>query len=190
MTAYSNEEWRDIQGFKGLYQISNLGRVRSCDRYLKASYGSRQFKRGQIIKETMMHNGYLIVDLHRNGSSVRRFVHRLVAEAFINNPKCLPEINHIDEDKTNNRADNLEWCTHLYNLNYGHVKDKISKAHIDGNYGSIPIVQLDKDGNIIAHFRNASDAEKVTGISASSIRKVCLQRPRFKSAGGYIWRNE
>lgn len=186
-TAYSNEAWRDIQGYEGYYQISSFGRVRSLDRYLRAVHNSVQIKRGQIIKQTLMPNGYLMVGLNKNMKRIAKYVHRLVAEAFIDNPGRYKEVNHKDEDKTNNTAGNLEWCDHKYNINYGSARKKISKAQLDGGYGRIPIVQL-KDGVEIARFASATEAQKTTGIDSSAIRKVCLGRPKFKTAGGYEWK--
>ena len=107
-----NEEWRDIGGYEGLYQVSNLGRVRSLrDKNNK--------KRELILKPKIMRNGYLKVDLCKNGKQKTFTVHRLVATVFISNPKNFPVVNHKDENKLNNNVSNLEWCTVLYNNCYG-----------------------------------------------------------------------
>lgn len=188
-TVFSNERWADIPGYEGCYQVSDYGRVRSCDRYVRAVHDSKQIRRGQIIKPWDMPNGYLVVGLNKEMRRSVKYIHRLVASAFIPNPDFLPQINHKDEDKTNNRVDNLEWCTHGYNINYGSARAKISKAHFDGKYGTIPVAQI-LNGEIVATFDSASDAERATGISSSSIRKVCLGRPKFKTAGGYEWKNK
>ena len=116
-TVYSNESWADIRGYEGYYQISNYGRVRSLDRYLHALHDSIQIKRGQIIKPKIMPNGYLTVCLNKNRKRTPRYIHRLVADAFIDNPNSYKEINHKDEDKTNNSVESLEWCSHKYNIN-------------------------------------------------------------------------
>jgi len=188
MTAYSNEKWVDISGFEGFYQVSNLGRVRSCDRYLRAAHGGKQIKKGQLIVPAIRPNGYLAVGLNRNGIHKSAYVHRLVAFAFIANPNGYNEINHKDEDKSNNRADNLEWCSHYYNINYGTTRARISKSHLEGGYGAIPVVQK-LNGQVVAVYKSATDASKVTGICSSAIRKCCLGRPRFNTAGGYTWEN-
>lgn len=181
------EEWRDIQGFEGLYQVSNYGRVRAIDRFVNARYGGTQFRRGQIIKGVPMPNGYLCVGLWKNGKSKPQYIHRLVASAFIINPNNYGEVNHKDEDKRNNHSVNLEWCDHLYNLNYGTVAKRISKTHLSLKKGK-RIAQY-KEGELISVYDSAEEACKQTGIDASAIRKVCLGRPKFRTAGGYIWRD-
>ena len=111
------EVWKDVKGFEGLYQVSNLGRVRSLDRMKN----NRLF-RGRVLRQPKDNDGYCLVTLCDGKRSKTGKVHRLVAFAFIPNPDNLPEINHIDENKENNRADNLEWCSTKYNLTYGSRK--------------------------------------------------------------------
>lgn len=126
------EEWRDIKGYEGQYQVSNLGRVKSLDRTI--SYKFRQgkhqrIKRGKIITPCLDSNGYLFVRLYdSNGKKNVLKVHRLVGITFIPNPENLPCLNHKDEVRTNASVDNLEWCTHLYNNLYGTHLEKISHA--------------------------------------------------------------
>ena len=109
------EKWENIPGYEGKYFISNLGRIRNSG--------------GLIMKPMLCTNGYLAACLWKNNRQQKILIHRLVAEAFIGNPNGYAEVNHIDEDKTNNKAGNLEWCTHAYNMNYGNVKKKIGMAH-------------------------------------------------------------
>lgn len=116
------EIWKDIDGLEGCYQISNFGRVKSLARY---DYSTRYIKE-KIMKPSKDKDGYLIIGLqcarkHKKQKTYR--IHQMVAKAFIPNPFNLPEINHKDEDKTNNHVDNLEWCTTKYNLTYGHRLD-------------------------------------------------------------------
>jgi len=111
------EEWKDIKGYEGYYQVSNLGRVRSMPRTIHRKKFGNVYVKCHILKSTESF-GYKYVSLCK-GSQKRLRIHRLVAEAFIPNPDNLPQVNHKDEDKSNNRADNLEWCTQEYNQSYG-----------------------------------------------------------------------
>lgn len=121
------EEWRDIEGYNGIYQVSNLGRVRSLSSIDKLGH-----KRiGKIINLHKCKDGYVNVCLHKDGKKKYFRVHRLVAIAFIPNPNNLPEVNHIIDDyehRSDNRVENLEWCDHKYNCNYGTHNEKISKS--------------------------------------------------------------
>ena len=114
------EIWKDIEGYAGLYQVSNLGRVKS----LKVS----KIKSERIRKSYQQSSGYISIVLCKNGKVTNHKIHRLVANAFIDNPDNLPEINHKDEDKTNNCVDNLEWCDSSYNKNYGTRTEKFIRS--------------------------------------------------------------
>ena len=149
------EEWRDVPGYEGLYEVSNFGRVR---------------RNGKILKPSKDKDGYLQVSLSKNGIKTTT-IHRLVARAFIPNPQNLPQVNHKDEDKTNNTVDNLEWCTREYNMNYSQAK---------------PILQYDRLGNLIKEWPSAIKVEEELGIDHSSISKCCSGK--LKSAGGYLWK--
>ena len=126
------ELWKDIQGFEGLYRVSNQGNVTSLTHVQEYtdSIGRnvKRFKRGKVLIPSPMRNkdGYLGVTLYRNGKRYTLAVHRLVASAFVPNPQCLPQVNHKDERKINNCADNLEWCTCSYNINYGTANERRS----------------------------------------------------------------
>ena len=111
----ADEKWEHIPGYEGKYFISSLGRIRNSH--------------GLIMKPMVCTNGYLSACLWKNNQQRKILIHRLVAEVFIENNNGYDEVNHIDEDKTNNNVENLEWCTHLYNMNYGHVKEKIAEAN-------------------------------------------------------------
>ena len=128
------EEWRPIEGYEGLYEVSNLGRVRSVDRYVIDSLGHRKFYKGKVLSIVKNKNGYLLINLYCNEKNKKCLVHRLVAEAFVSNPDNLPEVNHKDEDKTNNRVDNLEWCNRKYNVNFGTARIRRKDTLIKNGY--------------------------------------------------------
>ena len=134
------EEWRDIPNFEGYYQVSNIGNVRSVDRLVKCGKGMK-LQKGKILKQYLNAYGYNQVMLCKGRPRLYR-VHRLVAETFIPNPSKLPQVNHKDENKTNNRVDNLEWCTCLYNLMYNDLHHRRNNKN---NRNSIPVAQI-KDG--------------------------------------------
>lgn len=124
------EEWRAVPGYEGLYEVSSYGRIRSLDRYVKSKSESYRLQKGRVLSPIITTNGYLLVGLQ--GKMFR--VHRLVAQAFIPNLDNLPQVNHKDEDKTNNKIDNLEWCDAKYNNNYGARKDKARDTAIKNGY--------------------------------------------------------
>lgn len=161
------EEWREVPGYEGLYEVSDLGRVR---------------RNGKILKPYKDTWGYLSVSLSKNG--IRRVVsvHRLVAYAFIPNPNNYPQINHRDENKTNNAVENLEWCTCEYNQNYGTRNERISEKN------SKPVLQFDLQGNFIREWPSGLKVEEETGIDSGSISKCCQGRYGFKTAGSFIWK--
>lgn len=109
------EEWRDITGYEGLYQVSNLGRVRSLDRYVESKIICKSFIKGKILNTSFQKNGYVVITLSKSGKRKQFKIHRLVAQAFISNFENKPEVNHKDGDKTNNCSDNLEWVTRKEN---------------------------------------------------------------------------
>ena len=117
------EEWKDIKNYEGLYQISSLGRVKSLPKERNNGINNEI-----ILKQCTDKKGYKRVNLYKNKKSTRVLVHRLVAEAFLNNPNNYPLINHKDENPSNNKVENLEWCTYKYNNNYGNRAKKFSKV--------------------------------------------------------------
>lgn len=171
------EEWRDIKGYEGLYQISSWGRVKSMN-YLKTGKEKiRSLNNGK--------DGYLLINLSKNGESKRFRVHRLVAMAFIPNPDNLPEVNHKDENKLNNCVSNLEWCTAKYNQNYGTCRKRILEKVINGKC-SKTVLQCDLDGNIIAEYPSGKEVKRKLGFCNSLISMCCSGK--YKYAYGYIWR--
>ena len=121
------EEWRDIPGYEGLYQASNFGKIRSLTKKIVQfngyNYSEKKYN-GKILKPSIV-RGYERVLLQDKGIKRNYFVHRLVAMTFIENPNNLPYINHKDENKLNNKVENLEWCTQSYNINYGNRNKKV-----------------------------------------------------------------
>lgn len=158
------EIWKSIEGFEGLYEVSNSGKIKNKDR---------------ILKQRKNNNGYFLVDLYKSGVRHQLLVHRLVAQAFVLNSNNSPFVNHKDENKENNNADNLEWCTQKYNMNYGNVAKKIGEAN------SKSVIQYDKHGNVVGKYNSIMCAERMTGISNGTICD-CL-RGRRKTAGGFKW---
>lgn len=126
------EIWKDINGYEGLYQISNLGNVRSMDRIVTYSNGKKVKTKGKLLKPTIKKNGYCYVSLSKNGEKPKYDVHRLVAKAFLDNPCGYPVVNHIDGCKTNNMVSNLEWTTYEENIKHA-FKNGLNK----GTRGSI-----------------------------------------------------
>ena len=186
------EIWKDIEGYEGIYQVSNLGRVRSLDREVPncnaAGYVGTKILRGKILKPLKMANsGYMEVHLKSNGQVKHGRIHRLVAEAFIPNPDNLPEINHKDEDKTNNRADNLEWCDRQYNSNYGTRLIRISDTKKGNYYNMRSVQQLSEDGKVIRTYPSVKEAAAQTGASESVIIRICKGQ-KGQTAKGYRWR--
>lgn len=126
------EIWKPISNYEGLYEVSNNGQIKSVGRYIKSNHNNTRFQEEKIRKLTVNNKGYVTVRLCKNGKYKTFLVHRLVAETFIPNPYEYNEVNHKDEDKAHNSVNNLEWCSHDYNIQYSLVskrkrrrKDKI-----------------------------------------------------------------
>ena len=179
------EEWKDIGGYEGLYQVSNLGRVRSLGRDIvrRTRYGTMApyHISGRVLKPLHSQGDYCYVHLFdKDGTSTNHKVHRLVAKAFVPNPDSLNEVNHIDEDKDNNRADNLEWCKHVDNCNHGTRNERSAVKR------GIQVEQLTLDGHHVAFYQSACEASRQTGIARKGINDCC--RRHIKTAGGYLWK--
>lgn len=157
------EEWKHIEEYEGMYMVSNLGRIWSC-------------KSGKIIRPRRFKNGYYGVNLGNNNKFYNVSIARMVAKYFVPNPNNYSEVNHIDEDKSNNKASNLEWCTRKYNCNYGKRND--AKAR--------PVLQYSKDGFFISEYKSTREAMRQTGTQPSAITLCC--QGKYKSAGGFIWK--
>ena len=149
------EIWKDVKGFEGRYQVSNMGRVRSLDRW--TNHEHPYLLKGRMLNPSMnKRKGYLRISLSDGSRNYKHYeVHRLVALHFVPGYKDGLVVNHNNEVKTDNRADNLEWCTYQYNLNYSDVVSWKRK----------PVYQYDLDGNFIKKFKCGKQAEKELGFT-------------------------
>lgn len=171
-----DEIWKDIEGYEGLYQVSNLGRVKAF-----AKKGLWQDR----ILSCANSFGYRMIYLRKNGRRNYHAVHRLVAKSFIPNPKKLPFVNHKNEKKDDNRVDNLEWCDAKYNTNYGTGIKRRAKAQTN-RHGSISVVQCSLDGSVITEYPSMMEASRKTNVPPRAICACCKNYQ--KSAFGYIWK--
>ena len=191
------EVWKDIEGYEGYYQISNMGRVKSLERTVwNKGRGCYITVSEKIRKGRDNGHGYLQVSLCKEGKVRYPLVHVLVATAFLENIDNLPEVNHKDENKYNNCVENLEYCSKLYNINYGtgikrrakkqkgrkqteeHIKKRVEKL-------SKPVFSVDKESGLIMYWESIIEAERCTSIDSSSITKCC--QGKRKSAGNHYW---
>lgn len=173
------EVWKDVIGYEGLYQISDCGCVRSIKRTVNHNYRPRTIN-GQTLKFHFDKNGYPVVCLSKNGVQNFKKVHRLVAEAFIQNPLNLPFVNHRDERKTNCTASNLEWCTSQYNNTYG---KRIEKAKLSQQKR---VLQYTKDHVFVKEWASLTEASRALRIHNGSISECC--RGKRTTAGSYVWK--
>ncbi len=164
------EVWKPVVGYEGLYEVSNFGRVRKLEYRLMSGHN---------------HKGYVRVNLTKDGEKKSVFVHRLVAEAFLPNPDSYPIINHKDERPGNNRVDNLEWCDHKHNANWGTNKERIS-AH-SKNKSAVVAVDIET-GEEVIYPSVAAAGKALTGkyVGGSSISEAASGKR--KTAYGKIWR--
>lgn len=182
-----NEVWKDIPSYEGLYQISNLGRVKSLKRKVYAGRGKMRWQYERILSDKKTNgNGYKVVNLRKNGKGTNKYIHRLVAETFIENTNNYKCINHKDENKNNNRAENLEWCTYKYNNRYNDKHIKTGKKLINNKSISKRILQLDENDNIIKEYPSIAEASRTFGVSNQVIND-CL-KGKQKHSAGYKWK--
>lgn len=185
------EVWKDVKGYEGLYKVSNTGKVKSFQR-----------NREKFLSDKYYENGYLRASLSKNKEKKKVLIHRLVAETFIPNPENKPEVNHIDGNKKNNNASNLEWCTRCENVKHAwetglneNQREKLrnmnplkARKYEFAEKRKKPIIQMDLDNNFIIEFNSAQEATKYYGIKElyKHISACCVGRR--KTAYGYKWR--
>ncbi len=170
------EIWKDVEGYNGRYQISNLGRFKSF---------AQDTQNGKIKLGHKIPKGYLRILLYDGkGRKSWHLIHRLVANAFIPNPEKLEQVNHKDEIKTNNCVDNLEWCTNDYNIHYGTKIARTSEANMCCPTTSKRVFSVDEYGNK-EYFDSIGEAERCTGLRHGNI--VRTLKGRTKTCGNRHW---
>ena len=175
-----NEEWRDVAGYEGLYQVSSEGRVKSLERTFIDNSGRKRTVKERILKLRTDRYGYLVVDLRDGGKRKHFKVHRLVCQAFHENPENKLDVNHIDENKTDNRACNLEWCTRRENCNHGTRNERSAKNR------SKSVGQYTHDGELVKIWPSAMEVQRQTGFSQGHICKAA--NGKCKQAYGFRWK--
>lgn len=179
------ETWKGVRGYEGLYEVSDLGRVRSLGRTVPSKNGSTQRKKKRILTQEINADGYCRIRLiDACGKSKHYQVHRLVLETFTG--PSTKQVNHKNEIKADNRLQNLEYCTPKENCNYGMRNKKISEKLMGVH--SRGVVQMSKSGDVIRSFSSRTEAERETGVDAVNIGRCCSGLR--SSAGGYLWRNK
>ena len=183
------EIWKPVVGWEGLYEVSNLGNVKSLNRFVNTNKNYQLFVKERILKQTSS-NSYMRVQLNKNGKGISCLVHRLVAEAFLNNYNMCLQVNHKNGIKNDNRVKNLEMVTAKENQIHSYHILK-TKPSMQGHFGSshvrsIKINQFDKQGNFIKTWDSIIEASKKLNIYPSCISNTCANRR--KTAGGYIWK--
>lgn len=181
------ENWKDIKGYEGLYQVSDLGRVKSLERDIYFPNGTvNRHIEEKILVPILNVYGYSFVNLHKNGTSKAILIHRLVAMAFIENPENKSQINHKNEVKTDNFVENLEWCDSAYNANYGTRNARMIQNRRSYKLGNNPKAKAIFCEELNKTFDCITSAEEELGISVSSISQAC--KGKQKTAGGFHWR--
>lgn len=183
-----NEIWKPVNGYEGFYEVSNLGRVKSLDRYVDSAHGLRLHK-GKILQPEVDKLGYRLAHVCKDGKDDRLLVHRLVAEAFLDNKENLPCVNHKDEQPWNNQVNNLEWCTYTYNNQYNGLTEKrfvTRKENINSGKTKMgtSIIMKDFNNNIIKEYINM-ERVKEDGLSDYYVKLCC--KGKRESYLGHKW---
>ena len=170
-----NEVWKDVLGYEGLYKVSDRGNVRSLDRI--NHIGSRYS--GRILKPRYDRGGYLRVGLCKDGKMKTKFIHRLVLEAFIPNLEKLPEVNHKDENPSNNKLSNLEWCTREHNINHGTRNERVAQAQ------SKKVRAVNVETGEVVKFNSTREAGR-KGYTQGHVAAAC--RGDYSKGGGNLYK--
>ena len=212
----ANAKWKPVDGYENLYEVSCNGEVRSMDRYVKGKKGIAVRRAGKMLKPRPIGDGYPAVYLpDEKGKQVWKYVHRLVATAFLPNPDNLPEVNHKDEDITNNNVKNLEWCDRKHNANWGTIKDRIKETNIKNgrweDYGDmteeekkkernrkarekyvhksnrrVVVYEIVKTRKKIGEFKDNTEAAKHLGVSNQVVGNAVRGKTKKPLKGKYI----
>ena len=188
----ATEEWRDITGYEGLYQVSNLGRIKSLSKVIMCRNGCARRYPEAILKDMEVGNGYRCVVLYINHMGRQMYVHRLVAKEFIPNPSGLRDVNHIDGCKTNNNCKNLEWCTRSHNIKHAYDHG-LHSVNMDSAIAkcSRKVSQYTPEGVLVAKYPSASKASKATGFNQAQISTYSRgDNKRHLTYKGFIWKYE
>lgn len=197
------EIWKQVVGFEGLYEVSSLGRIKSLPKTQFDIFGRGRvaYRKERILKQqngSEKRRRYLHVSMRKDGKTYVKSVHQIVATAFIPNPNNLPQVNHKDENPSNNRVDNLEWCDGFYNHNYGTIKERTKATKIKNNSDVVGLLKrmerkskttpkgvalIGLDGKIIKTFLSINAAATELGLLRGSVRDVCYGR--LRQTGGF-----
>lgn len=184
----SEEVWKDICNYEGLYQASNMGRIRSLDRYKETNGRYRKMIvkiKGVILKQSINHDGYNEVVLCKKGISKTKRVNRIIAETFIKNEYKKKQVNHINGNKTDNRSINLEWTTPKENIEHALNNNLMKPVKGKQHYMAKTIGKYNLKNELIETYETIQEASKKNNILETSIIN-CLKK-RSKTSGGYIW---
>ncbi|KKN42124.1 hypothetical protein LCGC14_0716280 [marine sediment metagenome] len=178
------EIWKDIKGYEGLYQVSDLGEIKSLDRVIYSKFRSIQTFKGRILRKLIHNNGYVSIMLSKKGITKRFIIHRIVAKSFILNLQNKKEVNHKNLIKGDNRAENLEWVTPKENMKHADKNiDLYQKGSL--NKRSKSCIQISLDGLLVGMYGSRNEAFRKTGVNAAHISDVISGNR--KMAGGYKW---
>ena len=169
------EVWKQYPKYSFI-EVNQFGEVRTRDRYVSVKGGSKRLVKGRVLKQWQTRDGYLFAHFSVNGKFIHLYVHRIVATCFVPNPDNLPEVNHKDNDPTNNFVSNLEWCTGEYNVWY---REKYGKSL------NRPVVAVNLENGKVFHFKSQCEAARQLSISQGDINNVL--KDKLNQVGGYLF---